>query len=320
MFPYLRFELVVEPAGGRAAPAPGTDPLPTPLLRRILGKALVDRHCPFGAPRCQEVPAGVSPRPGPRELCRLAEACPYGVLVAASRTPRPPFALHRPPATGSGTTVELTLYAAAWRFYPWALGGLAAALAAGAGRERIPWRVAEAVRVRSDRRREAIAGADLAGLPPDLEPDLLAPAVDPFLALRPVTVEFVSPTRLIRDGRFVPGDEPVPFAVLVARLLDRFAGLYGEAASEVLRPEIRAVVEPEAARVPILADATRWVESHDYSARKGAEMLLGGKVGRVRYGGEAARFLPLLLAGEVLHVGKNTASGCGRFEVTVDPL
>ena len=29
-------------------------------------------------------------------------------------------------------------------------------------------------------------------------------------------------------------------------------------------------------------------------------------------GGEAARFLPVLRAGEILHLGKNTAAGCGR--------
>jgi CRISPR-associated endoribonuclease Cas6 len=46
-------------------------------------------------------------------------------------------------------------------------------------------------------------------------------------------------------------------------------------------------------------------------------MLLGGKVGRLVYGGEAARFLPILRAGEILHVGKNAASGCGRLRVVL---
>ncbi|MGH9361779.1 MAG: CRISPR system precrRNA processing endoribonuclease RAMP protein Cas6, partial [Thermoanaerobaculia bacterium] len=100
---------------------------------------------------------------------------------------------------------------------------------------------------------------------------------------------------------------------------DRFAGLYGEQSSDLLRPEIRSVVEAEAVRVPLLADTTRWIEVPDYSARSGAEMLLGGKVGRLLYGGEAARFLPILRAGEILHVGKNTASGCGRIQVDLPP-
>jgi hypothetical protein len=112
----------------------------------------------------------------------------------------------------------------------------------------------------------------------------------------------------------------VPFALLIARILDRFASLYGEAGSDVLRPEVRSVVEAEAARVPLLADETRWVEVHDFSARSRSEMLLGGKVGRLVYGGEAARFLPILHAGEVLHVGKNAAAGCGRIQIDLPPL
>ena len=47
----------------------------------------------------------------------------------------------------------------------------------------------------------------------------------------------------------------------------------------------------------------------DLAARR-YELLLGGKVGRLIYGVEAARFLPILKAGEILHVGKNpTSSG-----------
>jgi hypothetical protein len=112
----------------------------------------------------------------------------------------------------------------------------------------------------------------------------------------------------------------VPFALLIARILDRFASLYGEAGSDVLRPEVRSVVEAEAARVPLLADETRWLEVHDFSACSRSEMLLGGKVGRLVHGGEAARFLPILHAGEVLHVGKNAAAGCGRIQIDLPPL
>jgi hypothetical protein len=113
----------------------------------------------------------------------------------------------------------------------------------------------------------------------------------------------------------IGGSEPVPFQVLVARILDRFASLYGQGASEILQPGVRSILEAEAAEVPLLADRTRWIEVRDYSARSGTEMLLGGKMGRMVYGGKAGQYLPLLRAGEMLHLGKNTASGCGRIRV-----
>lgn len=185
----------------------------------------------------------------------------------------------------------------------------------GLGKQRRPWAVREVRRVAPDRRTEPLPRAESAAVPPDLAPDLVGLGVEPFLGVQPVTVDLLSPARLLRDGRLLPGAEPVPFALLVARILDRFAGLYGDHGSEVLRPEIRSVLEAEAVRVPLPADQTRWIDVRDYSARSGSEMLLGGKVGRLVYGGEAARFLPILRAGEVLHLGKNTAAGCGRIQV-----
>lgn len=316
MLPYLRLELEIEAASRGPAP-----PFPAPLLRRVLGKALVDGFCPWGEPRCQ---AGAATE-DPHDRCRLAGACPYGVLVAASLTPRPPFALYVPsngspraPQQGA-VTLEVTLYGPAWRLYAWVVAALARALARGLGKARTPFHVRRITRVHADGRRDhhavGRAGAPAAGLPADLEPDLLGLSIEPLLAPQPVTVHLLSPARLLVDGRLVGGDESLPFAVLVARILDRLAGLYGPQASAILDPEVRTVVEGAAARVPLLADETRWVEVEDYSARKRSELLLGGKVGRLVYGPQAAPFVHLLRAGGILHVGKNPASGCGRIAV-----
>ncbi len=335
--PYVRFALALRCESKDARGGPPA--IPAPMLRRILGKALIERFCPFGRPLCEGTlkprTRGAAPvqasghgapaappaacRPTPRDLCRLAEACPYGVLFAASRTPRPPYALFVPPGESAGLTarIELTLFGPAWRLYPWALGALRDALGNGVGKQRSCWLVDKIHRIHADRRLEPLAGGDLAQLPPDLAPDLLNLAIEPYLAPQPVTVLFLSPARLLRDGRLLPGREPVPFALLIARILDRFAGLYGPDAGEALRPEIRTVIEAEAARVPVLEDDTRWLEVPDYSARSRSELLLGGKVGRAVYGDGAARFLPILRAGEILHAGKNAASGCGRIQVDV---
>lgn len=320
MHPYLRLALRLRSDGDDGSRSREGPSLQAPLLRRVFGKALIDRFCPFGHPHCEERPAAPSrAQPTPSDLCRLAEACPYGVLFAASRTPRPPYALFVPPgaeASEGGTAqAEITLFGPAWRLYPWALAALVEALRAGVGKERRPWRVEEVHRVTPDRRPALLAAGDLTALPPTLAPDLLNLALEPYLAPQPVTIHFLSPARLLRDGRLLPGRQPVPFELLVARILDRFAGLYGREASEALHPEIRQVIEAEAARVPVVEDDTRWLEVRDYSARSGSELLMGGKVGRAVYGEGAARFLPLLRAGEILHVGKNAASGCGRIQV-----
>lgn len=320
MLPYLRFELEIEAANG-LTPGP---PLATPLFRRVLGKALVDRFCPWREPRCQSGAATQKPR----DLCRLAGTCPYGVLLGASLTPRPPFALHvswHGSATSSGhgsATLEVTLFGPAWPFYAWIAEELARALAGGLGRSRTPFRIREVARVSANGSRELLAASPTDGspasLPADLEPDLLGLQIEPLIAPQPVTVRLLSPARILADGRLLGGDDPLPFAVLIARILDRLVGLYGPEASAILAPEVHKVVEAAAARVPLLVDETRWVEVEDYSARNRSELLLGGKVGRLVYGPEAAPFVHLLRAGEVLHVGKNPTSGCGRIQVELE--
>jgi hypothetical protein len=311
MHPYLRLHLRVRPAdGGGREP-----PLPAALVRRVLGKAFIDRFCPFGEPRCQAVEAGSEPRPRPRDLCDLAEHCPYGVLFAASRSPRPPFALYSAQEEEEGDVLEITLLGSAWPFYPWLLSGISQAFQLGLGSERRPWHIETVSRVRPDRSREPLCGADLTQLSASLTPDALGIGIEPFLAPQPVEIRLLSPARLLQAGRLLPGSAPVPFGLLIARILDRFRGLYGDSASEILHPAIRSVIESEASLVPLLMNETHWREVKDYSARSGAELLLGGKVGRLVYGPEAARFLPILQAGEILHVGKNPTAGCGRLEV-----
>jgi hypothetical protein len=70
-------------------------------------------------------------------------------------------------------------------------------------------------------------------------------------------------------------------------------------------------------QVELLREETRWYELPEGSAGDHVELRLGGKIGRLVYGLGAARFYPILRAGEVLHAGKNPAAGCGRIRVSL---
>lgn len=332
MHSFLRLQVVLRPAGDRDADssrlhglssladlAPDRQPLPSPLIRRVLGKALIDLFCPYGEPRCQPRHRKGTPPAKPTDCCALARSCPYGVLFAASASARPPFAIYAVPnapgRTGRRQRLEVTLYGPSTGLYPWLLSGLERAFRAGLGKFRERWQIDQVLRVRPDREVRPICGRDLSRLPATLEPDTLALTADRYLAPRPIEVRLLSPTRLIRDGKLLPRRTPVPFEILVARSLDRFRGLYGDDASDLLQPTVRRAIEADAARVPLLRDRTRWIEVKDYSARSRSELKLGGRVGQLVYGEEAIRFFPILRAGEILHLGKNPASGCGRIRV-----
>lgn len=329
---YLRLELALEPVRGHGGG--GRPAFPASVVRGMLGKALVDRFCPFGEPRCnpkggnraQKRPPGSGgkkpPRPPtPADLCRLAEACPYGVLYAGSLTRRPPFALFVPEESAGGhrpdRLIELTLYGPAWRDHAWTLQALQDALAERVG-ETGGWRIAEVARVRPERTTERLAGSDLRDLPSDLEPNLLGLSPEPFLAPAPVAVRFRSPTHLLLRGKTIPRDEPIPFDLLIKSTLDRFEGLYGAEASAVLSKEIRSVVEAEAAEVELLEQEIEPAESSHVSKRSRHRLDLGGTVGRVLYAPDAAGFFHILRAAEILHVGKNPTFGCGRLQVDLE--
>ncbi len=314
MHPYLRLRLILsasEPDGDSSG-IDFSEQIAAPILRRVLGRALIEKHCAFGRPLC-EPHRGEESRP-PGDLCSLAEKCPYGILSAASTSPRPPYALHIP--SDEHPAIELTLLGPGWSLYPWALRGIEQALRWGLGKQRRRFEILKVLRERPDRQREELCNGELDNLT-QLKPDLLGPGLEPFLAPQPVRVELLSPLRLVRDGKVVGGRRRIPFDVLIARILDRFAGVFGDHASQVLDCDVRSAIETEAARVPLLVDDTHWVDIPDYSARHKAELKLGGKMGRLIYGEGAAGFYPILRVGEVLHLGKNPASGCGRIEVSL---
>ncbi|MGH8069627.1 MAG: CRISPR system precrRNA processing endoribonuclease RAMP protein Cas6 [Candidatus Entotheonellia bacterium] len=58
-----------------------------------------------------------------------------------------------------------------------------------------------------------------------------------------------------------------------------------------------------------------WRDWERYSARQDARMKLGGMVGSIKYRGALTNFLPYLLFGEYLHVGKNTSFGLGKMRL-----
>jgi hypothetical protein len=73
-----------------------------------------------------------------------------------------------------------------------------------------------------------------------------------------------------------------------------------------------------AASVTVVASELRWLEWERYSSRQKTKMSLGGLVGAVEYefveAADRACFLPLLVLGEVVQVGKSTTFGLGKFE------
>jgi CRISPR/Cas system endoribonuclease Cas6 (RAMP superfamily) len=71
-----------------------------------------------------------------------------------------------------------------------------------------------------------------------------------------------------------------------------------------------------AEEVTIEHNNSRWYDWQRYSTRQDTDMKLGGIIGEVTYTGELEQFIPLLLLGEYIHVGKNTSFGLGKYIIS----
>jgi hypothetical protein len=127
-----------------------------------------------------------------------------------------------------------------------------------------------------------------------------------------LTVNFLTPTRLKHAGRFAK--EGPPFHVLIRAILRRVSSLSYFHCGERWETDYRGIIEA-AQGVQLAGAGTEWVDWERYSRRQRQRMNLGGLVGRATYEGDLEPFLPLLVLGELVHVGKGTVFGNGWYEV-----
>ncbi len=73
------------------------------------------------------------------------------------------------------------------------------------------------------------------------------------------------------------------------------------------------------AHVETIAENIWWVDWTRYSHRQKASLKMGGLIGNLEFQGEFSEFMAFLRLGEILHVGKGTAYGMGKYSLrTVD--
>ena len=126
-----------------------------------------------------------------------------------------------------------------------------------------------------------------------------------------VVLRFMTPTRLMHDNRLVANPE---FPILIRALLRRISSLAYFHCGERWALDFRQV-KGDAGAVKLVRSNLRWWDWQRYSARQQTRMRLGGFVGEVVYRGPVGSYLPLLLLGSVVHVGKACTFGHGRYDL-----
>jgi DNA-binding transcriptional regulator of glucitol operon len=270
--------------------------------------------------------------PQPCEPCLLRYTCPYGALfetavppgseVLSRNTDIPrPFVLE-PPLEGrtqygpdDALRVGLVLVGRAIQYLPYFLVAFQELGRAGLGVRRGKFTVREMRAVNPltgeeepvfDSKAQVLADQDLSVGASELEAaaSKLAPRDE-------VVVRFMTPTRLLHNNRLVATPE---FPILVRALLRRVSALAYFHCGERWALDFRQFKE-DAGAVKLVRSNLRWWDWQRYSARQRTQMKLGGFLGEATYRGPLAPFLPLLLLGSVIHVGKACTFGHGRYEL-----
>ena len=133
-----------------------------------------------------------------------------------------------------------------------------------------------------------------------------------LLFLDELRLNFLTPARIRVDGDL---QQALTFELLVRNLLRRVSLLAAVHGSGRLDVNYRALID-RASSVRTRASGLHWRDWERYSNRQRIKMSMGGFVGGIEYVGDAIQeFVPLIIAGEILHVGTGTSFGLGRYQL-----
>ena len=138
----------------------------------------------------------------------------------------------------------------------------------------------------------------------------------PSSDLTPITLHlsFLTPARLKFDGRLSPELE---FHILIRNLLRRISLLSYFHCGEELDLDFKGLIE-RSKSIKVKEENLSWFDWERYSNRQETRMMMGGIIGSVTFEGDLEPFLPFLLLGEYIHVGKGTSFGLGKYEILED--
>lgn len=124
-------------------------------------------------------------------------------------------------------------------------------------------------------------------------------------------LQFLTPTRLKFDGKFTPTLE---FHILFRNLLRRISLLSYFHCRQELELDFKDLIE-KAKEVKVKESNLRWFDWQRYSNRQETRMKMGGLLGEIIFKGDFKPFMPFLILGEYIHLGKGTSFGLGKYKI-----
>jgi hypothetical protein len=291
-------------------------PFPGSMLRGSFGRALKQTVCIHQGSECASCLAGQS-----CSYQKIFETSPgkeSGVMGKADAVPHP-FILEVKPGEGRRLEAgerfgfDMWLVGDADAFAPFVIYAVERMGELGFGADAVPCRLFRADVVLPDRSSKVILkdGQAVGALEKSLFPLMEWPTGAAGLNENGLTLTFETPLRIKHEGRLV---RELPFRLLLQHLERRArltASLHGKLPLSAPDDDLIQL----ASDIRVEENRLRWFDWERYSSRQDATMKLGGLMGSICYDGDPAPFQALLHAGEILHIGKGTSFGLGKYVI-----
>ena len=269
-------------------------------------ECLLRHNCPYPLIFESEPPPG-------SEVLRSFDAIPRPFVLEPSPDPRTSY------SPGETFDFALILFGRARDFLPYFVVTLDEFSRRGIGKGRKPFALEEIAVVNPLTGVSTVVyqGRDRVVRPRDLSvaaEDIWRRAADyPLDGLRRIEVIFLTPTRVTYEGASIRAPE---FHAVVRSLLRRVSSLCYFYHGFAYEADFPGIIQ-RAGEVRLVRNETFWVTVGRYSSRQARRVPLEGFVGRAFYEGPLEDFLPLLLLGELIHIGKGTVFGQGKFALRI---
>ena len=130
-----------------------------------------------------------------------------------------------------------------------------------------------------------------------------------------IKIKFLTPARISYQRNLTTD---LKFHILIRNLLRRLNLLhYFHCEKSIPAWDHKELIQ-RAEGVSTKASSLRWLDWERYSSRQNVKMKMGGITGEITYKGNMEPFMPILKAGEIVHIGKGTSFGLGKHEVILD--
>lgn len=249
-----------------------------------------------------------TPPPSDTKMMRKYKTAPHPFVI------EPPQEKRRGYKPGDEITFGLTLIGRAIHYLPYFIYTFDELGKIGIGKGKAKYELKE---VSCDGKK--IYNSDSKTLKP-FKPSFLPLNIENVIARKPdlnrddeaISLSFLTPTRILYNSHLTLDLE---FHIFIRNLLRRLSLLYYfHCNGDPSEWDFKGVINM-AKEIKIKEKNLRWYDWERYSGRQEARIKMGGSVGSITFEGNIDPFMPLIKAGEVLHLGKGTAFGLGKYRI-----